>query len=170
MWPVGEGDRSVRVEQDVARVPDYYPAALNVDREPDLFGAAVCIDEVREVVALAKRDTVRAVCPHPVLMDDRALKVSLRIIERLAHYIYLEIQGDREAACRGVRHRYWLGKSELDRARRVRGGDLQEHKKEGAQGTTAERPGRIPPQITFIVIPFVQAFQRTTACSGVELR
>jgi hypothetical protein len=54
MWPVGEGERSVRVEQDVARVPDYYPATLNVDREPALFVAAVCIEEAHVVVTLAK--------------------------------------------------------------------------------------------------------------------
>src|SRR6266436_6527998 len=108
MWPVDDGNRSVRVEQEVARVPDYYPAALNVDREPDLFEVAVCIGEVHEVVTLAKRDTVRTVCPHHVLMDDRALKVPLRIKECPAHAIHLEIQGDREAARCGVRERFCL--------------------------------------------------------------
>src|SRR5215472_14672569 len=102
MWPVGEGNCLVRVDRDVARVPDHYSAILNLYGEPDLFGTAVCINEFHIVATRGKRDTVRALCPYDVLLDDHALKVPLRIEEHSAHEAILHVHGDREATRRGV--------------------------------------------------------------------
>src|SRR5262245_7149633 len=119
MWPVGEGNGLVRVDRDVARVPDHYSAVLNFYGDPDLFGTAVCIDEFHVVATRGKRDTVRALCPDDVLLDGHALKVPLRIEERPSHEAIVHVHGDREAAHRGVRERYWRRALELLRARRL---------------------------------------------------
>ena len=126
MRPVGEGNCLVRVDRDVARVPDHYSAILNLYGESDLFGTAVCINEFHVMATRGKRDTVRALCPYDVLLDGHALKVPLRIEERPSQEAILHVHGDREAARRGVRERYWRRALELLRTRRLRGGNRHE--------------------------------------------